>query len=106
MIRLDVFTNEIGPDGELVDHRAATCEVCGHQLTMIDGGAEFIPIGMPVFSERYCAMIDFDTDGEEWARNLPRAYRSGAATVIVAEVSETATSAASEREPARAYQTR
>ncbi len=106
MIRLAVFTNEISPDGELIDHRAAACEVRGQELTMIDGGAEFIPIGMPVFSEHYGAMIDFDTDGEEWARNLPRAYRSGAVTVVVEEFAEAAAAAASERELAHAYQPR
>jgi hypothetical protein len=43
---------------------------------------------MPVYSERYGRMIDFDTDGEEWARNLPSAYRNGAMSVAVEEIIE------------------
>lgn len=91
MIKVSVFTNEIRPDGELVDRLAATFEVRGQELTVTDGDARFIQVGMPVHSERYGRLIDFDTDGEEWARNLPTAYRNGAVNVHVEEV-EPATS--------------
>lgn len=101
MIRLNIFTNEIGPEGELVDRLAAACEVRGQELAIVDGDPEFVPIGMPVFSEHYGGLIDFDIDGEEWARNLPSAYRNGAVTVTVEEIPEQA-SAAPEREPAYA----
>jgi hypothetical protein len=37
-------------------------------------------------------LIDFDTDGEEWARNLPTAYRNGAVYVYAEEVLELAAS--------------
>ena len=47
---------------------------------------------MPVYSERYNRLIDFDTDGEEWARNLPTAYRNGAVYVYAEEVLEPAAS--------------
>jgi hypothetical protein len=86
MVRVSVFTNEIAPDGELVDHLAATFQVNGQELEITEGDPRFVQMGMPVYSDRYDEMIDFDTDGEEWARNLPRAYRNGALTVQVAEV--------------------
>jgi len=91
MIKVSVFTNEIRPDGELVDRLAATFEVRGQELTVTDGDARFIQVGIPVYSDHYGRLIDFDTDGEEWARNLPAAYRNGAVNVHVEEV-EPATS--------------
>lgn len=66
-------------------------EVHGQELTVTDGDARFIQVGIPVYSEHYGRLIDFDTDGEEWARNLPTAYRNGAVNVQVEEV-EPATS--------------
>ena len=90
MILLHIFTNEILPDGELVDHLAAVFEVHGQKLTLTEGDAHFIQRGMPVYSERYDRLIDFDTDGEEWARNLPTAYRNGAVNVYAEEVLEPA----------------
>jgi hypothetical protein len=102
LIRLSIYTNEIGAEGELVDHLAAACEVRGQQVAMTNGDAQFVPVGMPVFSERYGRLIDFEIDGEEWARNLPRAYRNGAMVVTVEEIPEPA-SASSEREAAYAY---
>ncbi|MGA2454386.1 MAG: hypothetical protein ABSG93_12785 [Solirubrobacteraceae bacterium] len=88
MIKVNVFTNEIDPDGELVDCLAATFEVREQELTVTDGDARLIQVGIPVYSERYGRLIDFDTDGEEWARNLPSAYRNGAVNVQADEVSE------------------
>jgi hypothetical protein len=88
MIQVSIYTNEISPDGELVDRLAATFEVWGQDLKFIEGNEEFVQIGMPVFSERYGHLIDFDTDGEEWARNLPTAYRNGGVIVAAEEVGE------------------
>jgi hypothetical protein len=76
MILLQIFTNEIRPDCELVDRLAVVFEVHGQKLTLIEGDARFIQRGIPVYSERYDRLIDFDADGEEWARNLPTAYRN------------------------------
>lgn len=110
MIRLNIFTNEIGRDGELVDRIAATCEVRGQELEITDGDARFVQVGMPVFSEHLGGLIDFDTDGEEWARNLPSAYRNGAVTVTAEEFPEPVSSRPAERVAAlavaRAHQTR
>jgi hypothetical protein len=86
MIKASVFTNDIHPDGELVDRLAAAFEVRGQELTVTDGNARFVQVGMPVYSEHYGRLIDFDTDGEEWARNLPIAYRNGAVSVHADEV--------------------
>jgi hypothetical protein len=94
MILLHIFANEIRAEGELVDHLAAVLEVRGQKLTLTEGDARFIQRGMPVYSERYDRLIDFDTDGEEWARNLPTAYRNGAVNVYAEEVLEPAGSAA------------
>lgn len=91
MIRVSIFTNEIHPDGELVDRLAAAFEVRGQELDVTDGSERFVQIGMPVYSERYGRLIDFDTDGEEWARNLRGAYRNGAVSVSVEEISEPVT---------------
>lgn len=85
MVKISLITNEIRPDGEFVDRLAAAFEVCGQQLTPAEGDARFIQVGIPVYSERYGRLIDFDTDGEEWARNLPSAYRNGAISVVVHE---------------------
>jgi hypothetical protein len=101
MIRISIVTNEIGAEGELTEHLAAVCEVRGQQIAMIDGDMQFVPIGMPVFSERYGRLIDFDIDGEEWARNLWRAFRNGA-VIAVAEENPESTSTSSEREVAYA----
>ncbi len=90
MIKVSVFTNEIRPDGELVDRLAVAFEVRGQELTVTEGSARFAQIGMPVFSERYGRLIDFDTDGEEWARNLSSAYRNGAVNVDAEELPEPA----------------
>ena len=86
MIQVSIHTSEIRPDGQLVDRLAATFEVWGQDLKFIEGSEEFVQIGIPVFSERYGNLIDFDTDGEEWARNLPSAYRNGAVTVAAEEI--------------------
>ena len=94
MILLQIFANEIRAEGELVDHLAAVFEVRGQKLTLTKGDAHFIQRGMPVYSEHYDRLIDFDTDGEEWARNLPTAYRNGAVYVYAEEVLEPAGSAA------------
>jgi hypothetical protein len=88
MIHVSIYTNEIRPDGELVDHLAAAFEVWGQELKVTEGSEEFVQIGMPVFSERYGHLIDFDTDGEEWARNLPTAYRNGGVIVAAEEVGD------------------
>ncbi|MGO9322539.1 MAG: hypothetical protein ACLQBY_17310 [Solirubrobacteraceae bacterium] len=90
MVKVSAFTNEIRPDGELVDHLAAAFEVRGQELTVTDGNARFIQAGMPVYSERYGRLIDFDTDGEEWARNLSSAHRNGAVNMCAEEVAEPA----------------
>ncbi len=103
MIKVNIFTNEIRPDGELVDRLAATFQVRGQELTVTDGNARLLQVGIPVYSERYGRLINFDTDGEEWARNLPSAYRNGAATIRVDEVTEPA-STGHARTPALAVQ--
>lgn len=86
MIRLSIFSNEISPRGELVDRLAAAVQIKGQELDVTAGSARHVQIGMPVYSERYGRMIDFDTDGEEWARNLPSAYRNGAVSVTAEEI--------------------
>lgn len=83
MVRISIFTNEISADGELTDRLAAALEVHGQELTLTEGDARYVQVGIPVYSELYGKQIDFDTDGEEWARNLPSAYRNGAITVEV-----------------------
>jgi hypothetical protein len=88
MIKVSVFTNEIQPDGELVDRLAAAFEVRGRELTVTHGNARFLQVGMPVYSERHGRLIDFDTDSEEWARNLPTAYRNGAVNTYAEEIAE------------------
>ncbi|HEY7953579.1 MAG TPA: hypothetical protein VID70_11405 [Solirubrobacteraceae bacterium] len=88
MIHVSIFTNEIRPDGELVDRLAAVFDVRGQELDIVAGNARFVQVGMPVYSERYGRLIDFDTDGEEWARNLPGAYRNGAMSVTTEEIVE------------------
>ncbi len=88
MVKVSVFTNEIHPDGELVDQLAATFEVDGQTLTVTDGNPRLVQVGIPVYSERYERLIDFDTDGEEWARSLPAAYRSGAVNVHAEEIAQ------------------
>jgi hypothetical protein len=105
MIKVSVFTNEIRPDGELVDRLAAVFEVRGQELTVTDGNARFVQVGMPVYSKRYGRLIDFDTDGEEWARNLPDAYRNGAVNMHAEEVLEQAEPVATRRStvPALAF---
>ena len=65
MIQVSVHTSEIRPDGQLVDRLAATFEEWGQDLKFIEGSEEFVQIGIPVFSERYGNLIDFDTHGEE-----------------------------------------
>ncbi|MGD0084438.1 MAG: hypothetical protein ABSD78_14765 [Acidimicrobiales bacterium] len=86
MIRVSIYTNDIRPDGQLVDRLAATFVVWGQDLKFIEGSEDIVQVGIPVFSERYGRLIDFDTDGEEWARNLPSAYRNGAVSVAAEEV--------------------
>jgi hypothetical protein len=89
MINVSIFTNEIDADGQLVEHLAAAFRVSGQDVEFTDGDPRYAQIGMPVYSERYGRLIDFDTDGEEWARNLPSAYRNGAVAAHVQEVAET-----------------
>lgn len=86
MIRVSIFTNEISPDGEMVDRLAAAFEVREQELVLTEGEARYVQVGMPVYSELHGRQIDFDTDGEEWARNLPSAYRNGGVAVEVEEV--------------------
>ena len=86
MVRVTLVTNEIRPSGELVDHIAVTFDVDGHELTVVEGDPRYIQVGLPVYSERYGRLIDFSEDGEEWARNLGRAYQNGALAVSVEEL--------------------
>lgn len=81
MVRVRILVNEIGPEGEPVERLAAAFEVRGQDLSLSEGDARYVQLGMPVYSDRYGRQIDFDTDGEEWARNLPSAYRNGAIAV-------------------------
>ena len=104
MIQVSIYTNEIR-DGQLVDRLAASFEVWGQELKFIEGSEEFVQVGIPVFSERYGELIDFDTDGEEWARNLPTAYRNGGVFVAAEEVEVNPSpwaEARAERAPAQA----
>jgi hypothetical protein len=96
MIEISIFTNEIASDGELVDRLAAAFEVRGQELELKHGDARFVQVGMPVYSERYGRMIDFDADGEEWARNLPSAYRNGVVNVTAEEMAEHTSAASAE----------
>lgn len=93
MVRVSIFSNEIGAGGELVDRLAAVFEVRGQELTVVEGNGRWVQVGMPVYSERHGRLIDFDTDGEEWARNLPRAYRNGAVAAEAEEIVEKADTA-------------
>lgn len=95
MVRVSIFRNEIVADGELVDRLAMVFEVRGQELTVVEGEGRWVQVGMPVYSERHGRLIDFDTDGEEWARNLPRAYRNGAVAAEAEEVVEKASAARS-----------
>ena len=85
MIQVRIYANEIRSDGELVDRLAAAFEVRGQEIKFTNGSPEFVQIGIPVYSERYGGLIDFDKDGEEWARGLPGAYRNGAVSVSAEE---------------------
>lgn len=88
MITVSIYTNEIDSRGQLVEHHAASFRVSGQDFEITEGDARYVQLAMPVFSEHYGRLIDFDTDGEEWARNLPSAYRNGAVGVQVEEVAE------------------
>jgi len=103
MIRLRIFINEIGPDGELTERLAAELDVRGQQLEFTAGDSRLVQVGMPVYSAKYGRLIDFDTDGEEWARNLPSAYRSGALYVTAEEVADPGASQHVEKLPAMAF---
>lgn len=85
MVRVSLFTNEICPTGDLVDRVAVTFDVLGQELSVLEGDPRFIQVGVPVYSPLYQGLIDFSTDGEEWARNLASAYRNGAVNVEVQE---------------------
>src|SRR3954466_3151577 len=76
MVRVRIIANEISPEGELVERLAAAFEVRGQAFELTEGEARYVQLGMPVYSDLYGSQIDFDTDGEEWARNLPSAYRN------------------------------
>jgi hypothetical protein len=65
-------------------------QISGQELDVTEGSARYVQVGLPVYSERYGRMIDFDTDGEEWARNLPTAYRNGVMSVSAEEIIEPA----------------
>jgi hypothetical protein len=86
VVRLNILTNEIRPDGELIDRLAASIEVRGQELVLAEGSLRFLQVGMPVYSERYNRLIDFDTSREEWARHLPSTYRNGAVNVTAEEI--------------------
>lgn len=90
MISLSIFSNEISPTGEFVDRLAAAVQISGQELDVTEGSARYVQVGLPVYSERYGRMIDFDTDGEEWACNPPSAYRNGAMSVSAEEIIEPA----------------
>jgi hypothetical protein len=88
VISVSIYTNEIDSRGQLVEHHAATFRVTGQEFKITEGDPRYVQLAMPVYSEQYGRLIDFDTDGEEWARNLPSAYRNGAMEVQVEEVAE------------------
>jgi len=82
MVKGSIYISESDETGQSLDRLAATFQVDGQQLT-IDGEERYLQVGIPVYSARYDRLIDFDTDGEEWARNLPSAYRNGTTYVAV-----------------------
>lgn len=89
MVRVSIFTAASRPDSDCADRKpVAVFEVRGQALDVIEGSARFVEVGKPVYSERYGRPIDFDTDGEEWARELPSAYGTGEVSVIVEEIVE------------------
>jgi hypothetical protein len=95
MITVTVFTTHLH-NGEFSERLAARFTVRGQQLELLEGVGRFVRTAMPVYSERYGEMIDFNTDGEEWARCLPTACRNGS---ISAESEETVESPRTRREP-------
>jgi hypothetical protein len=95
MVRATVYASTGEPEPTAV----ARLRVDGQELT-IDGNERYVQVGMPVYSPRHRRLIDFDTDPEEWVRNLPSAYRNGATYV---EVEDTATEAAMLTERSLAY---
>lgn len=88
MISVSIYTNEIDSHGQLVEQLAAAFRVSGKEFEITEGDPRYVQLAMPVYSEHYGGLIDFNTDGEEWARNLPSAYRNGAVGVQVEEVAE------------------
>jgi hypothetical protein len=85
MINVQLYSNEIGQDGELSEQLAVAFAVVGQDVLGIRGNPRYIQLGIPVYSEQYGRLIDFDTDGEEWARNLASAYRNGAVSAVAEE---------------------
>jgi hypothetical protein len=80
--------------------------VRGQQLELLEGEGRFVRTAMPVYSERYGEMIDFNTDGEEWARCLPTACRNGSISAEAEEIVEsqwTRRAPSDGRVPALAY---
>jgi hypothetical protein len=57
-------------------------------LQLIDGEHRWVQQELLVPSPRHERLIGFADDPEEWARNLPRAYRNGAIWVTVREIGE------------------
>jgi hypothetical protein len=86
MIQVQLYSNEIGQGGELLEHLAASFTVSGQEIKVTGGNPRYIQLGIPVYSRRYGGLIDFDRDGEEWARNLAAAYRNGAVSAVAQEV--------------------
>lgn len=79
MIQVEIALHELSADrSEIHERLGARFRVDGQSLSMLEGDPRWVQQEMAVPSERYGRMIHFDEDAEEWARNLPRIYRSGA----------------------------
>jgi hypothetical protein len=87
MIQVSIYTTQI-LEGELSQRLGARFTVRDQEIELLEGDGRLVQVGLPVFSERYGRQIDFDADGEEWARNLPYAYRNGSISAESEEIVE------------------
>lgn len=85
MVALEIKAPQFDSDRETVDWDAvAWLKVSGHDYEL-DDPSGVIDLSLPVLNLRTSRKLSFTDEPEEWARNLPTAYRGPELIAVVVD---------------------
>jgi len=77
MVELQIRSPFLNEETREIEWAVLTCLRVSGDSVEIEGDDELLDFSVPVVSLRTGELLLFEKDREEWARNLPNAYRAG-----------------------------